>query len=85
MISFHPVRIPGRWREGYALDLHTVQSTFLGDDAYGHARFDTERSPPSMPREYATPATLPSFATPASKKVNGCSRSHTVSPCRVSR
>jgi len=44
MISFHPVRIPGRWREGYALDLHTVQSTFLGDDAYGHARFDTERS-----------------------------------------
>lgn len=44
MISFHPVRIPGRWREGYALDLHTVLSTFLGDDEYGHARFDTERS-----------------------------------------
>src|SRR3990172_277850 len=44
MISFDPVRIPGRWREGYALDLHTVQSNFLGDDEYGHARFDTKRS-----------------------------------------
>lgn len=44
MISFDPVRIPGRWREGYALDLHTAQSTFLGDDEYGHARFDTKRS-----------------------------------------
>ncbi|MGH9336604.1 MAG: ComF family protein, partial [Vicinamibacteria bacterium] len=28
----------------YALDLHTVQSTFLGDDEYGRARFDTKRS-----------------------------------------
>jgi len=45
MIPFKAVRIPGRWREGYALDLHTIRSTFLGDDEYGHARFDTERSP----------------------------------------
>ncbi|MGH9320534.1 MAG: ComF family protein [Vicinamibacteria bacterium] len=44
MVPFDPVRIPGRWREGYALDLHTVQSTFLGDDEYGRARFDTKRS-----------------------------------------
>jgi len=44
MISFQAVRIPGRWRDGYALDLHTVRSTFVGDDEYGHARFDTERS-----------------------------------------
>jgi len=44
MISFDPVRIPGRWREGYALDLHTVQSNFLGDDEYGRAQFETKRS-----------------------------------------
>lgn len=44
MISFDPVRIPGRWREGYALGLHTVQSNFLGDDEYGRAKFDTKRS-----------------------------------------
>jgi len=42
--SLRALEIPGRWREGYALDLHTVLSTFLGDDAYGHARFDTERA-----------------------------------------
>jgi len=40
----NPTRIPGRWREGYALDLHTVSSTFVGDDEYGHPVFDTKRS-----------------------------------------
>ena len=45
MIETHPVRIPGRWREGYALDVHTLRSTYLGDDEFGHARFETTRSP----------------------------------------
>ena len=45
MIEFHPTRIPGRWRDGYALDLHTVSSTYVGDDEFGHARFETQRSP----------------------------------------
>lgn len=45
MIETHPVRIPGRWREGYALDVHTLSSTYLGDDEFGHARFETKRSP----------------------------------------
>ena len=44
MIEVHPVRIPGRWREGYALDLHTVTSTYLGEDEFGHARFESQRS-----------------------------------------
>jgi len=39
-----PTRIPGRWREGFALDYHTVSSTYLGDDEYGHPMFDTKRS-----------------------------------------
>ena len=36
--------IPGPWDQGWALDKHSIKSTYLGDDAYGHARFDTERT-----------------------------------------
>ncbi len=39
-----PMRIPGRWREGFALTYYTVSSTYLGDDAFGHPMFDTKRS-----------------------------------------
>lgn len=39
-----PMRIPGRWREGFALDHHTLRSTFLGDDEFGHPMFETTRS-----------------------------------------
>jgi predicted amidophosphoribosyltransferase len=38
------MRIPGRWREGYVLDYHTLGSTYLGDDEYGHPMFDTKRT-----------------------------------------
>ncbi len=38
------MRLPGRWRYGFALDYHTVSSTYLGDDEYGHPMFDTKRS-----------------------------------------
>jgi predicted amidophosphoribosyltransferase len=44
VIAIHPQRIPGRWREGYALDIHTEGSTFLGHDEFGRPRFDTRRS-----------------------------------------
>jgi competence protein ComFC len=44
MASLHPRRIPGRWRDGYALDYHTVSSEFLGHDEYGHPQFETTRS-----------------------------------------
>jgi hypothetical protein len=39
-----PRKISGKWRKGFALDLHTVSSTFVGHDEYGHPRFDTERT-----------------------------------------
>jgi competence protein ComFC len=45
MVEVHPVRIPGRWDDGRALDVHTVSSTYLGDDEFGHAQFETVRSP----------------------------------------
>lgn len=45
MTEIRPMRIPGRWREGFVLDYHTVSSTYIGDNAYGHPMFDTKRSP----------------------------------------
>ena len=44
MASIRPMRIPGRWREGFVLDYHTVGSIYLGDDEYGHPIFDTTRT-----------------------------------------
>ncbi len=44
MITIRPMKIPGRWRDGYALDAHTVRSVYLGEDEYGNPTFDTERS-----------------------------------------
>ena len=45
MVEFQAQRIPGRWRDGYVLDLHTRSSTYLGHDEFGHPRFDTQYSP----------------------------------------
>lgn len=44
MTTVRPIRLPGRWRYGFALDYHTVSSAYLGDDEYGHPMFDTRRS-----------------------------------------
>ncbi len=43
-VEIHPKKIRGKWAEGYALDLHTASSTFLGYDGYGHPQFETVRS-----------------------------------------
>lgn len=42
-VEIHPRKIRGKWAEGYALDLHTSSSTFVGYDGYGHPRFETVR------------------------------------------
>ncbi|EFI53356.1 MULTISPECIES: ComF family protein [Afipia] len=39
-------KLEGRWDLGYALHKHTLSSVYLGDDEYGHPRFDTTRSEP---------------------------------------
>jgi predicted amidophosphoribosyltransferase len=44
-VAINPRRLHGPWNDGYALDFHTLQSTFLGHDEYGHARFETTRPP----------------------------------------
>lgn len=44
MIIINPRKVFGNWFEGYTLDLHTISSTFLGYDEFGHEVFDTKRS-----------------------------------------
>lgn len=44
MVNINPMRIPGRWRQGYVLDYHTLSSEFLGYDEFGRGVFDTKRS-----------------------------------------
>ena len=36
--------LEGNWRSGKAYDLHTVASTYLGVDQFGHDRFENTRS-----------------------------------------
>jgi competence protein ComFC len=43
-MSINPIKLYGEWDEGYALDRHTIRSVPIGDDAYGHMRFETTRS-----------------------------------------
>lgn len=43
-MSINPVKLEGIWDQGYALDVHTLSSNYLGDDPYGNPRFDTKRS-----------------------------------------
>lgn len=36
--------IHGRWDSGWVLDKHVLSSTYIGDNQWGHAQFDTQRS-----------------------------------------
>lgn len=38
------ITLEGNWLSGKAYDLHTVASTYLGVDEFGHDRFDNKRS-----------------------------------------
>lgn len=44
MLAIHPRRLQGRWREGFALDLHTESSVYVGDNEFGHPKFSTTRT-----------------------------------------
>ncbi len=45
MAAIHPMVIRGAWADGYVLDYHTVSSTYVGDNEYGHPVFATQRTP----------------------------------------
>ena len=36
--------LEGNWKKGLAFDLHTLASTYLGPDEFGHDRYDNTRS-----------------------------------------
>lgn len=44
MIAIHPTEIRGSWDQGYVLDVHTISSTMIGYNEFGHPEFDTMRS-----------------------------------------
>ncbi len=44
-VKIHPHKLRGPWSDGYALDVHTMSSTMIGHNAFGHPVFDTVRSP----------------------------------------
>ena len=44
MAAINPTKIAGRWREGFTLDLHTLDSTFIGYNEFGHPMFENEYS-----------------------------------------
>jgi predicted amidophosphoribosyltransferase len=43
-VRIHPKTLQGPWTQGFALDVHTTRSTFLGHNEYGREVYDTERS-----------------------------------------
>lgn len=43
MAKINPKELHGPWATGYALDVHSTGSEFLGYDEYGHEQFDTKR------------------------------------------
>mgnify|MGYP000864373315 CR=1 FL=1 len=43
-MSINPIKLIGPWKDGYSLDRHTISSVYIGDDEYGHPRYDTTRS-----------------------------------------
>ena len=38
------IEIKDNWKKGFALDLHTKSSTYLGPDEFGHDQFETTRT-----------------------------------------
>lgn len=44
MAQFQASQILGKWRKGFALDIHTISSTPIGHNEFGHMQFETVRS-----------------------------------------
>ena len=43
-MEIYPTKIPGRWSNGFTLDVHTTSSGLAGRDGYGHPQFASKRS-----------------------------------------
>jgi predicted amidophosphoribosyltransferase len=38
------IEIKGPWKQGYAFDIHTLKSEYVGENEYGHPQFNSVRS-----------------------------------------
>lgn len=44
MECINPIKLIGNWKEGYAIDYHSIYSHYIGVDLVGNKRFDTKRT-----------------------------------------
>ena len=44
-MKINPIELVGAWDKGFALDYHSVKSTPIGEDPFGHMQFDTTYTP----------------------------------------
>lgn len=44
MTTIKPIELKGKWVKGFALDLHTLESEYLGDNEFGRPTFKTKRT-----------------------------------------
>lgn len=44
MTAICPIKLKGNWDVGYALNLHSISSTYCGEDEFGNNQFDTKRT-----------------------------------------
>jgi hypothetical protein len=38
------IKLEGNWKKGFAYDVHTLDSIYMGVDEYGHNRWENTRS-----------------------------------------
>jgi competence protein ComFC len=43
-MPINPIKLLGNWEEGYAMDVHVINSIYIGDNEYGYPEYDTTRS-----------------------------------------
>lgn len=43
-MNISPIEIRGLWDKGWALDVHTIRSKYIGEDSFGNPHYETERS-----------------------------------------
>ena len=56
-------KLEGNWKNGIAYDLHTLSSTYLGQDEFGHDRYDTKAVKFKKGAIYQIKDKKPSFVT----------------------
>ncbi len=43
-MNISPRELQGNWDKGYALDIHTISSVYVGDNQYGYPEYETIRT-----------------------------------------